>query len=301
LEETLEFLETYGSEASLLAGGQSLIASMNFRCLRPAVLIDINRIPELSYIQRTDRSIRIGAMTRQRTIEFDPLIREFAPLIHTAVPYIAHPVIRNRGTIGGSLSFADPAAELAAVTLALGARYKASSKRGERWIEAGQFFTGMYHHALEPDEILVEIEVPMQPARYTWGFQEVARRQGDRVLMGTAAVIRLDEKGRCQEARLIYQNAAPTPLLAQIASQVIAGNLPSQELFQQAAEVASIEDIHPIADVHASVEFRRHLAHELTVRVLETAFLRANPGSNARPDARPDGGPDGQPSNGITI
>jgi len=240
----------------------------------------------LSYSQLVNGSIRIGAMTRQLTIEFDPLIRKAAPLIHTAVPYIAHPVIRNRGTIGGSLSFADPAAELAAVTLALGARYKAVSKRGERWIEAGQFFTGMYRHALEPDEILVEIEVPVQPARSTWAFHEIARRQGDRVLMGVAVVIRMDEEGRCQETSLVYQNAAPTPLLARKASQILNGNTPSKELFEQAAEIASTEDIQPVADVHATVEFRRHLARELTVRVLETAFLR----STSQPDGQISGG-----------
>jgi carbon-monoxide dehydrogenase medium subunit len=275
LAEAIEMLDEHGSQASLLAGGQSLIASMNFRCLRPAVLIDINRIPELAYIQEDDMAIRIGAMTRQRTIEFHPLIQQRVPLIHAAVPHIAHPVIRNRGTIGGSLSFADPAAELATVTLALGARYKAASTRGERWIEASHFFTGMYRQALEPDEMLVEVEVPIPPDPTSWAFQEIARRQGDRVLMGVAAVIDLDEEGRCREARLVYQNAAPTPVLAQKASRVLTGNPPSRDLFRQVAEIASTDEIQPVPDVHATGEFRRHLARELTLRVLDTAFSRA--------------------------
>jgi CO/xanthine dehydrogenase FAD-binding subunit len=248
---------------------------MNFRCLRPSVLIDINRIADLSYVRRVDGSIRIGAMTRQRTLEFDPLIREHLPLMHAAVPYIAHPVIRNRGTIGGSLSFADPAAELAATTLALEARYRAASPRGDRWIEADGFFTGLYQHAMDPDEVLVEIDVPVQAPGSGWAFQEIARRQGDRVLMGVAAVVRVDDQAVCREARLVYQNAAPTPRLALHASRVLTGSTPSKDLFIAAADAASLEDIDPISDVHASAPFRRHLARELTLRVLEAAFQRA--------------------------
>ena len=176
----LAYLADYGYEAKALAGGQSLIPTMNFRLAQPGVLIDLNHIPNLFYIRPIEAGgLRIGAMTRQRQVERDPLVAERAPLIHETMPYIAHSQIRNRGTFGGSLAHADPAAELPAVTTALNARFHARSQAGERWLPANEFFVSLFTTALEPDELLVEIELPAMPPRSGWAFTEMARRHGD--------------------------------------------------------------------------------------------------------------------------
>ncbi len=275
LAEALDQMAQYGADARPLAGGQSLVASLNFRCLKPAVLVDLNPLPGLSFV-RVDAQgeVVIGAMTRQRTLEFDPLLAGQLPLLHAAVPYIAHAAIRNRGTLGGSLSYSDPASELPAVTLALGARYKAASARGERWIRAEDFFTGLFANALAPDELLVEVALPPVPPRTTWGFQESSRRLGDRVMLGVAAWVTLDAAGVCREARLAYMNAAPTPLLARSAARALVGEKASPQAIQAAAGAAQ-DDLQPLEDVHASPAFKRSLARELTVRALTEAFARA--------------------------
>ena len=167
-----------------LAGGQSLVPAMNFRIAQPGMLIDLNRISELSYIHEDRNVIRVGAMTRERQVEIDSSIEKRTPLLYEAAPNIAHPQIRNRGTIGGSIVNADPAAELPVLMLALDARLKAKNSSSERWIDAKDFFVGMFTTALEPDEILVEIELPFMPARTGWSFMEVAPRAGDYALMG---------------------------------------------------------------------------------------------------------------------
>jgi CO/xanthine dehydrogenase FAD-binding subunit len=275
-EEVLETLHQYGTDASLLAGGQSLIAALNFRSMQPVVVVDLNRLPELAYIRHAaGDAVRIGAMTRQRTLELDSTIKNSLPLMHEAVPYVAHVAIRTRGTIGGSLSYADPAAEQPTITTALGARFKAVSKEGDRWIAAEDFFLNTNHNALKGNEALVEIAVPATQPGTGWGFAEIARRNGDRVMMGVAALVTLDEAGVCQAARLVYQNAAPTPRLARGASALLVGHQASPELFAEAAVLAAQKEIDPLTDVHATAAYRRNLAQELTLRTLQTAFERA--------------------------
>src|SRR3954467_5588969 len=161
LDAALDLLARHGADAKILAGGQSLIPVMNFRLAEPALLIDINRVAELDFIRRdADGTLRIGALTRQRRLERDPLVAEAAPLLHEAVPHVAHPQIRNRGTFGGSLAHADPAAEAPALVVALDAQLRAQSTTGERLIPAAEFFFGIFTTALEPEEILVEVLVP---------------------------------------------------------------------------------------------------------------------------------------------
>src|SRR5881628_249850 len=190
VDEAVALLAEHGGEAKPLAGGQSLIPAMNFRLARPAALVDLNRIPELSYVRAEPDggALVIGAMTRQRALERSDVVRRAAPLMAEAMPYVAHPQIRNRGTVGGSVAHADPAAELPAVTLALEARFRARSRSGERTIPAAEFFKGLLETALEPDELLVEIAIPHSPARSGYAFAEVARRHGDYALVGVAAV-----------------------------------------------------------------------------------------------------------------
>src|SRR5512133_448285 len=192
LDEALEFLGQYSDEAKLLAGGQSLVPAMNFRIMQPSVLIDLNRVPELDGIRQNGQTLNIGAMTRERRLEFDPSIAQLTPLLAEAMPFVAHPQIRNRGTLGGSLANADPAAELPVIMLALGARFKIRSSADERWLDASDFFLGMFTTALNPGEMLAEIELPAMPAHSGWSFLEVAPRAGDYALMGIAALVTLD-------------------------------------------------------------------------------------------------------------
>jgi carbon-monoxide dehydrogenase medium subunit len=257
LDEALALLVEHGDEAKVLAGGQSLVPTMNFRLAQPGVLVDLNNITELFYLRpASDGGLRIGGMTRQRTLEREPMVAERAPLIHQTMPHIAHVQIRNRGTIGGSLAHADPAAELPAVALALDARFRLRNQRGERWINASEFYVGLFTTALKPDEILVEVAVPALPARTGWSIQEVARRHGDYAIVGVAATVTLDAQGRCQQTQ-------------------IAGETPNAKVILAAAETAANDDIDPGSDIHASAAYRRHLANVLTRKALAKAVALA--------------------------
>jgi carbon-monoxide dehydrogenase medium subunit len=248
---------------------------MNFRVVQPAVLVDLNRVSELNYIHEDGDVLRIGAMTRERQLEFEPLIARHTPLLAEAVPFIAHPQIRNRGTIGGSLVNADPAAELPVLMLALGARLKARNVSGERWIDAQDFFAGMFTTALTPDEILIEIELPFIAAHTGWSFMEVAPRAGDYALMGVAALVTVDETGKCREAKLVYLNAGDGPVEAKEAAKQLVGESIQDSLIESAAALASEMEINPFGNVHTSPEFQRHLAIVLTKKALKQAMQRA--------------------------
>ncbi|NJC98854.1 MAG: molybdopterin dehydrogenase [Anaerolineales bacterium] len=275
LEQALDLKGQYGEDARILAGGQSLVPAMNFRIVQPGVLIDLNRVSELGYIHEAGEVIRVGAMTRERQLEFDASIAKRTPLLHEATPFIAHPQVRNRGTIGGSLVNADPAAELPVLMLALNARLKAQNRTGERWIKAKEFFVGMFTTALEPDEILVEIELPFMSARTGWSFMEVAPRAGDYALMGVAALVTLDQGGKCAKAKLVYLNAGDGPVDAVEAASLLEGESITDGLIESAAATASEKAITPFGNVHASAEFQRHLANVLTRRALRQSIQRA--------------------------
>jgi len=282
LDEALAALEEGGWDAKVIAGGQSLVPAMNFRLAQPGVLIDLNGIAELAGIEPAGSGgVRIGAMTRQRAVERSALVAERAPLLAEAMPNIAHPQIRNRGTFGGSLVHADPASELPAVILALGARLCAKSRAAERWIEAKEFFLGLFMTALEPDELLVEIEIPPLPPRTGCAFLEIARRHGDFALVGVAAVVTLDGEGRCSQARLTYTGVSDGPLAAEGAAAGLAGTELDEAAIAAAARAAAASEMDPPADVHASSEYRRQLARVLTMRALRTAAERARAGDGA--------------------
>ena len=275
LDEALALLARHGGDAKPLAGGQSLIPAMNFRLARPAVLVDLNRVAELSYIDSRPDAIAIGAMTRQRAVERSDVVERAAPLLAEAMPSIAHPQIRNRGTVGGSIAHADPSAELPTVMLALGARFRARSSGGERVIAAGEFFKGMLETALSPDELLVEILVPPLPANSGTAFVEVARRYGDYAMVGVAVLVTLEKRGRCSAARIALLSVGDGPVLARAAGEVLAGQSPSEQLLRAAADAAATRDIDPPSDIHASAAYRRQLAAVLTRRALVLAFERA--------------------------
>ena len=274
LQEALGLLADAGPDARPLAGGQSLIPAMNFRLAQPAVLIDLNRIEELSLLERTADGLQLGAMVRQSVAEKSSVVAEAAPLLAETLPWIAHPQIRNRGTIGGSLAHADPAAELPVIATALEARFRARSLDKERWIAAEDFFLGLFSTALAPGELLVSVEIPTPAGRFGSSFTEFARRHGDYALAGAAAVIQLDARARCRICRLVLLNVADTPVSATEAASVLEGETLGRELLTEAAHVAA-RRIEPIGDVHASPAYRRHLAEVMARRALQTAWQRA--------------------------
>ena len=278
LDEALSLLAEHGSDAKPLAGGQSLIPAMNFRLATPSVLVDLNRLTELSYVQDGTGELRIGGMTRQRAVERSPLVGQRFPLIAETMPHIAHPAIRNRGTIGGSLAHADPAAELPAVMVALNATFAAAGKAGTRAIRADEFFTGLFSTALEPGELLTEISIPPAQKRSGFAFHEISRRHGDFALVGVAVAVRLDAAGRCDDARIALLSVGDRPMLAEQAGRLLVGQMPSAGSIRAAAETTAAHDIDPPSDIHASAKYRRQLANVLTRRALEKAFERAQQG-----------------------
>ena len=259
LDEALSALAEGGDEAKVLAGGQSLIPLMSMRLAHPTLLIDVNGVEELASIDRTNGSLRVGAMVRHRTAERSDLVRRDVPLISLAMPYIGHVAIRSRGTIGGSLAHADPAAELPAVALALGASFTARSKeRGERTIAAEEFFGGYFTTALEPDEILTSVDFPVLDGGFA--VEEVARRHGDFAMVGAVAAV-------CEgDARIALINVAEVPVRATEAEQALNGGADVEEVAALATR-----DLEPSADLHASAAYRKKVAGVCVKRAVNRA------------------------------
>jgi aerobic carbon-monoxide dehydrogenase medium subunit len=265
-------------EIKVLAGGQSLVPLLNFRLAAPDLLVDLNRVQQLSFIRAHAGGLAVGAMTRQRALERSTEVASVAPLLSEAVPFVAHQPIRNRGTLGGSLAHADPAAELCAVMLALDVTVIAVGRAGARELGMRDFFAGPFMTALEPDELLTEIRIPPQPAG-GWAFDEVARRRGDFALAGVAAVLSLGRDGSVTEARLAYASMGPTPLRAYSAEAWLRGREPRPEILAQAARTA-VAELRAGEDLQASREYRTHVAEVLTRRTLARSLTRAISGSH---------------------
>ncbi|MFB0537146.1 MAG: xanthine dehydrogenase family protein subunit M [Anaerolineae bacterium] len=279
VEEVLAHLAEYGYDAKVLAGGQSLIPMLNFRLAQPSVLVDLNNVSELFYIRPGENSgLLLGAMTRQSQVEHDALVAKRAPLVHEVMPQIAYPQIRTRGTFGGSLAHADPSAELVAVNIALNGRLRLRSQAGERWVPADEFFVGLFTTILEPDELLVEVALPAMPPRSGWSFLQITRRHHDFCIAGVAVLVTLDDKDQCEQARLVFLSAGDGPVNAHQAAEMLMGQAPTPEAIRAAAEKAASDEIDPGSDIHASAEYRRHLAKVLARRALTQAFDRARGG-----------------------
>lgn len=275
LEEALALKATHGEEARFLAGGQSLVPAMNFRVAQPAVLVDLNRVRGLDGITAgADGSLRIGAMTRNAALEADPTARRTHPILAEALHEVAHSQIRNRGTIGGNLSHADPASEMPAVMVALGARFVLQAARGTREVAAEEFFVAPLTTAVAPDEMLAAILLPALPPRTGAAFLEVARRRGDYAMMGVAAVVTLDAAGSCAAARLAFCSAGPTPLATARAAASLAGTRLAETDIERAAALAR-EEVEPMGSVQASPAYQRHLAGVVASRALRLARERA--------------------------
>jgi CO/xanthine dehydrogenase FAD-binding subunit len=240
------------------------------------VLVDLNALSDLAYIKDGPDGLRVGGMTRQRAVERSAVVAREAPLVTETMPFIAHVAIRNRGTVGGSLAHADPAAELPAVMLVLDAQFGLRSSSGSRSVSAGDFFVGLFTTAVEPGELLAEITIPKAPKRTGFAFQEMSRRHGDFALVGVAASVTLDESGTCANARIALLSVGDRPMLAEQAARALKGQVPSAGAIRAAADAAANEDIDPSSDIHASARYRRQLANVLTRRVLDRAFARTS-------------------------
>jgi len=278
VEEAVALLREHGEDAKILAGGQSLMPLLNMRMARPEALIDLSRVEGLEYIRESEGALAIGAMTSKRTVERSDLVKRCQPLLHAATRLVAHPQIRNRGTVGGSMAQADPAAEYPAVALVLDAELRAVGPSGERVIEARDFFVSYLTTALDPAEVLTEVRFPMLGSGTGWAFQEVSRRHGDFAMAGAAVTLSVGTGGRCTEARIVLFGVGPTPVRAQGAEEMIVGEALEQPALEAAGRKASDDLGEPLSDVHASAEFRRHLAEVLTRRALSEALTRTGGG-----------------------
>jgi carbon-monoxide dehydrogenase medium subunit len=272
LDQALALLVEHGDDAKVLAGGQSLVPVLALRLAAPAWLIDLNRIASLYGIRRLDSGeLAIGALTRQRTVERSDTISEANPLLAAAMPWIAHVQIRNRGTIGGSLAHADPAAELPAICVACDATLVAQSRSGRREIAAADFFRGMFETALAADELLTEIRFPAWPAGRTHGFLEVARRHGDFAICGIAATVDRGAAGRIGDIRIVAFGVTDRPIRLAAAEQALTGTTGGSDAIHAAAAAAAV-GLSPRSDHHASSEYRLELAQVLTRRTLTQAL-----------------------------
>lgn len=269
----MALLARYGGDAKPLAGGQSLVPLLNFRLARPAALIDLNRIPALSGIREVNGHVVFGAMTRQRAVEFSPIVAQRLPLLTEATRWVGHLPIRSRGTIGGSIAHADPSAEYPAVLTALGGTVIARGPRGERELASTELFETYLTTTLGPDELLTEVRLPVMPAGAGWAFEEFARRHGDFAIVGVAAALWRDS-GRWA-ARLATAGVGPVPVRLRGAEEIIARDGVGEAVVTAAAARAA-ELVHPDGDLHASAAYRRNLTRVLTERALRKAIARAN-------------------------
>ena len=261
----------------MLAGGQSLMPLINMRLARPAVLIDINRIPELGVISEEGDALRIGAGTRHAAIERSLIVQHRNALLARATTLIGYPSIRSRATFGGSMAHADPAAEYPSVAVALGAELRLKSQRGERTVGASAFFKGLLTTDLAEDELLTDVRMPNLQPNVGWAYEELATRPGDYATVGIIALLGLDGDGRCAQASLTCTAVGPRPIAATRAAASLLGQPPSLSLFDAAATIAA-EEVEPESDALASASYKRQMTRVLARRVLEAALARVSAG-----------------------
>jgi CO/xanthine dehydrogenase FAD-binding subunit len=273
-DDVMSLLAEYGSDAKLLAGGQSLLPLLNMRLVRPEVLIDLGRVSALRYIRTTQAGLCIGPLTTQRACECSSEVARHAPLLADALRFVGHPQIRNRGTVGGSLCHADPAAELPAVMAALGGTLVVKGLHGERVLTPEQFFVSYLTTALEPTELLREVRIPTQTPHTGSAFLEVSRRRGDFAIVAAAATIILGEGRRVAQARIVLVGVGPTPIRATEGEALLAGRMPTDQILADLAQIVSAH-LSPESDIQASADYRRHAAGVLAARAVREAVRRA--------------------------
>jgi CO/xanthine dehydrogenase FAD-binding subunit len=273
LDMAVAALAAAGADAKIIAGGQSLVPMLNFRLLRPSILVDINRISGLAFIAETEDDILVGALTRHHQLETSPVIARHLPVLSCAVTHVAHLAIRNRGTIGGSLSHGDPAAELPMLALLLDAELHIASASAKRTVAARDFFLDALTVDLAGGDIVTEIALPKLPPQTGWGFAEVARRRGDFALAAVAVTLTV-VAGAIAQARIALTGVGPTALRAVAAEALLVGHALEPDLTSRAVDGVRAA-IEPETDLHASADYRRHLAGVLTGRALAAAWRRA--------------------------
>ncbi len=274
IPEAIAFLQQYGDDAKILSGGQSLIPMMKLRLARPAYLIDINRIAGLSYIKEEDGYLKIGGLTREAELEASPLIRSRYPIILDTARMIADPQVRNLATVAGNLAHGDPANDHPATMVALGAKVVATGPGGERVIPIDDFFVSLFTTALEPNEIVTEIRIPIPPAHSGGAYFKLERKVGDFATAAVAAQVTLDAGGTCQTAGIGLTNVGPTPVKAGKAEAFLRGKKLDQANLRQAAQLAA-EEAQPSSDLRGPAEYKKGLVKELTFRALSRAVERA--------------------------
>jgi CO/xanthine dehydrogenase FAD-binding subunit len=276
VEEALDHLAELGYSGKVLAGGQSLIPTLNFRMSRPEALVDLNRVAALQYIRPSaDGGLAIGAMTRDSIVEHDADVLRAFPLIGEVMPNIAHPQIRNRGTFGGAIAHADPAGQLPAVALTLNGQMKIMKKGSERVVGAEDFFMGPFMTAIEPDELLVEVQLPPLPKGSGASYQQFSRQRGGYAQAAAVTQVSVGADGRCSDVRMSLISMSDVPVLSKEARRILVGQKPTAEAFEAVAEAAVKNETDPGSDVHATADYRRHLCRVLIVRSLTEAFARA--------------------------
>jgi CO/xanthine dehydrogenase FAD-binding subunit len=277
IDDAVALLQAHAADARVLAGGQSLIPMMNFRLAAPAVVIDLNRIESLAYIEDEGAVVRIGAMTRQRTIEFSPLVAEKLPLLHETIKLVGHLPTRSRGTIGGSIANGDSAAEIPMVLQALEGEIVARGPQGQRTIAAPDLFSGAMTTNLAPDEILTEVHLPAMPRGAGYAVEEFARRHGDFAIAAVAVMLVRDGQGddqACAQARIATAGVEPNSSRLRAAEAILEAQGLSETAIAQAADKAA-ETVQPMTDHNASADYRRQLTRVLTERALLRAAATA--------------------------
>ena len=273
-EHALAVLQEHGDDARVLAGGQSLVPLMSFRLAKPALLLDINRLEGLDSIEENGGRLRIGALTRQCELLTHPLIAEHCPLLRAATEFIGHPAIRNRGTVGGSVAHADPAAELPVLLQVLDADIEVCSSGSRRTMAADDFFMGLLMTGMNPDELLTGISFALPAGNAGWGFHEVARRHGDFALVAAAALVTLDARGAVAEAAVALGGIADRPLRVPAVEDTLKGVVPAEEAIEAASHRVS-DTVTAVGDIHAGEAYRAHLGQVLTKRAIHDAVERA--------------------------
>lgn len=276
IEEAVDKLTELGYSGKVLAGGQSLIPAMNFRMARPTALVDLNKVKELSYIKPTaDGGLAIGTMTRDTVVEENELVRKGYPILVDTIQHIAHKQIRNRGTFGGAIAHADPAAQLPAAALLLDANFKILSKKGERWVKATDFFMGPFMTVLEPEEMLAEVVLPPMAPNTGASYQQVSRQKGGYAQAAVISTVTMNGSDKVKEARVALFSVGETAMLAKKPNEVLAGQTPTAEAIEEIAAYVAKNECDPGTDIHGTEEYRKNLVHVLVRRSLTEAVERA--------------------------
>ena len=280
VEEALSTLAELGYNGKVLAGGQSLVAAMNFRMARPGALVDLNNIPELSYIKPTsDGGLAIGTMTRVYAVEHSPEVAKRFPLLPEVTHFIGHAQIRRRGSFGGAIAHADPSGQLPGISMVMNARCLIRSKdKEDRWVDAADLIIGPFMTVIEYEDLLTEVVLPANPPRTGSNYQQVARQSGGYALAAVTSIVTLDDKDLCKSIRMVLMGVGEMPILSKKVGEILVGQKPSEEVYKAVADAVQSE-IDPATDLNGTAEYRRDLIRVLVPRSLSVSFDRAKKGS----------------------